>query len=243
QAELAAAFGPYGCTRVTVSRTRNGGTHGWARLTLGCTDPSEALATAVRELDGKLRLGGAPLSVSPSSGRLDTIFPYLPYVVRCALRVDSTAAFSATDQATADQMSRLLAALSERLLLLPRPTGTGGGEEKENKVEKEEEEEGRGGGAGRLLPLTVTDGTACCGGNSLSLAARFQRVNAVELDADRAEDLRHNVALVRAWATFSCSQRRQQQQRQPRQPDPSSSARFPDPPEDGTGGRDASAGS
>ncbi|EFJ42504.1 hypothetical protein VOLCADRAFT_97362 [Volvox carteri f. nagariensis] len=171
---------------LAVSRTRQGGSHGWARVFLAApssppSPPSCGPGAAVAALDGRLRLGGAALTVSYSSGRLDTIFPYLPYTVRSAMRVDSTAAFSATDQATADKMTDVLAGLAERLLL-PSPLSPSS--------------------PPLLLPLTLTDGTACCGGNTLSFARRFQRVVAVELDPDRAADLRHNTALVQAWDAF-----------------------------------------
>lgn len=48
----------------------------------------------------------------------------------------------------------------------------------------------------RLLPLAVTDGTACSGGMSLSLMQRFQVLQAVEVDDDRVTDLRHNIQLM-----------------------------------------------
>ncbi|GLI61307.1 hypothetical protein VaNZ11_003661, partial [Volvox africanus] len=222
QTALAAAFAPFGCCGVAVSRTRSGGSHGWSRVTLVAEDSTQtmaAAAAAIAALDTKLRLGGAFLTVSYSSGRLDTIFPYLPYVVRSALRVDSTAAFSATDQATADKMTDLLAGLADRLLRTDwQPSGwEGPGPTMQRAMA------GVGVAAAaatfnlglpqpvvptgsELLPLVLTDGTACCGGNALSFARRFQRVVAVELDPDRAEDLRHNVALVRAWDAFRCGQ-------------------------------------
>ncbi|GIL73785.1 hypothetical protein Vretimale_5351 [Volvox reticuliferus] len=221
QTALAEAFAPFGCCGVAVSRTRSGGSHGWSRVTLAVEDSTEtAAAAAIAALDNKLHLGGAPLTVSYSSGRLDTIFPYLPYVVRSALRVDSTAAYSATDQATADKMTDLLAGLAERLLLTDWwPSSQGGhgppsDEPRAAAVPRAVAEPGVAAAASTfslgppqpaarpsslLLPLVLTDGTACCGGNSLSFSRRFQRVVAVELDPDRAEDLRHNAALVCAW--------------------------------------------
>lgn len=44
--------------------------------------------------------------------------------------------------------------------------------------------------------VSVTDGTACIGGNVISFARRFARVNAVELSPQRARMLRHNVDVV-----------------------------------------------
>jgi len=40
---------------------------------------------------------------------------------------------------------------------------------------------------------TITDGTACIGGNTFSLSRIFQHVNAVELDKTRYEYLMHNL--------------------------------------------------
>ncbi len=205
-------------------------------------------------------LAGCRLSVGPSCGRADTLFPHLPHPLRAALRIDPTAAYSATDHATADAMTHLLAELARHFLLPqdpqhpcspvappprsvppvlpaestesgaePSAAGAGAGANVSNPcgsalsgrsagsliqsidggaglhpnpfaARQGSSEEVRvpvgGGGAaaagacGPLLPLRVTDGTACCGGNALSLARRFAGVMAVELDEDRAEDLR-----------------------------------------------------
>ena len=43
---------------------------------------------------------------------------------------------------------------------------------------------------------TVTDATACAGGNALSFAAHFERVQAVEQHKGRFEDLRHNLQVL-----------------------------------------------
>ncbi|KAG2486549.1 hypothetical protein HYH03_014850 [Edaphochlamys debaryana] len=235
KAQLAEAFAPFGCRGVAVSRTRSGGSHGWARVTLAAADDAAAAAaaaTAVRQLDGVLRLAGRRLSVAPSCGRLDTVFPGLPFPLRSALRLDPTAAFSATDQASADAMTRLLADLAQSLFRMPQQSTMAS----ENRTETEAAgasagttvavapaapespavvakpgteaeardggEEARARGKG-LLPLAVTDGTGCSGGNALSFARAFGRVAAVELDEERAADLRYNAALVGAWAAFT----------------------------------------
>lgn len=46
------------------------------------------------------------------------------------------------------------------------------------------------------LPLTATDGNACCGGTALALLGAFERVKAVELDEDRCADLVHNLRVL-----------------------------------------------
>eukprot|EP00877_Chromochloris_zofingiensis_P003906 jgi/Chrzof1/13516/Cz08g00210.t1 len=54
-----------------------------------------------------------------------------------------------------------------------------------------------------LLPLSIVDATACCGGSSISFMARFSHVTAVELDADRADDLVHNLRVMGCtWQTL-----------------------------------------
>lgn len=44
---------------------------------------------------------------------------------------------------------------------------------------------------------TITDGTACVGGNAVSFARHFKRVNAVEMDKERCEMLAHNIEACR----------------------------------------------
>jgi len=44
---------------------------------------------------------------------------------------------------------------------------------------------------------TITDLTACVGGNTISFAKRFKHVNAVELNPGRFEMLKHNVAVAK----------------------------------------------
>lgn len=45
---------------------------------------------------------------------------------------------------------------------------------------------------------TITDATACAGGNTYSFSQHFRRVNAFELDRDRVRILRHNMKLLGA---------------------------------------------
>jgi hypothetical protein len=51
--------------------------------------------------------------------------------------------------------------------------------------------------------ITVTDATACVGGNTLSFARHFAHVNAVELSAQRARMLAHNAAVCGVGAKVS----------------------------------------
>jgi predicted RNA methylase len=41
--------------------------------------------------------------------------------------------------------------------------------------------------------FTITDATACCGGNSLSFSSFFKKVNSVEIDKERFNILKHNL--------------------------------------------------
>ena len=55
-----------------------------------------------------------------------------------------------------------------------------------------------------LLPLSVTDGTACCGGNAISFLSAFAHVTAVEIDEERCDDLVHNLEVLgHSPSTFS----------------------------------------
>lgn len=50
--------------------------------------------------------------------------------------------------------------------------------------------------AGITSASTITDGTACIGGNTIAFARAFARVHAVEYDEPRYQMLRHNVNLL-----------------------------------------------
>ena len=126
----------------------------------------------------RLEVDGHVLSVSLLVGRVDALFPNLPYAVRSQLRLDSVAAYSVAHQAVADLSRELLVRVSGCYF------GDHVGAPKSGAAE-----------AG-MVDLAVTDATACAGGLVLSLMLRFRVLNAVEVDADRVEDLRHNVQLV-----------------------------------------------
>ena len=127
---------------VSLSRTRNGCTHGYAKVSLPTMAASLA---AVAALDGSLQLQlpastpnataagaanptaetsaspsappcippptlsqpelSAPLLVSLPTGRRDALFSRVPFEQRRQLRVDAVAAFSVTDQVTADRIA------------------------------------------------------------------------------------------------------------------------------------------
>ena len=126
----------------------------------------------------RLEVDGNVLSVSLLVGRVDALFPNLPYAVRSQLRLDSVAAYSVAHQTVADLSRELLVRVSGCYF------GDHFGAPESGAAE-----------AG-MVDLAVTDATACAGGFVLSLMQRFRVLNAVEVDADRVEDLRHNVQLV-----------------------------------------------
>ncbi|GAX74626.1 hypothetical protein CEUSTIGMA_g2074.t1 [Chlamydomonas eustigma] len=154
----------------------------------------------------------APLQVSFCTGRADTLFPHIPYLQRRLLRIDAVAAFSVTDHYTASKMSEVLKQVS--LLIfevavqvgveegIPHPSSKPGGLDRKpvsglQQPQPSHSSEGKVMHLhGSLLDLTVTDGTACCGGNTLTLLTAFRHVNAVELDADRCQDLCHNLQVL-----------------------------------------------
>ena len=144
---------------------------------------------AVCALDGMLRIGRdtssciSPQLVSFSLGRRDTLFPKVPYPLRRLLRIDPVAAFSVTDQATADEMTSIIRSLATNLWALPSNSNTQTDEERRTRTTS-------------LLPLSITDGTACCGGNTISFLSAFEQVTAVELDEERYEDLVHNLRVM-----------------------------------------------
>lgn len=50
----------------------------------------------------------------------------------------------------------------------------------------------------------ISDITACVGGNVISFASFFARVNAVEIDSTRCEMLKHNVIAVAERTNVDC---------------------------------------
>ena len=84
------------------------------------------------------------------------------------------------DDAAARDMAALAAALTAAACGVPLPAGGGGS----------------GSSEPLPLPLAAADVTACCGGTTMALARAFARVTAVELDAERAADLAHNLGVA-----------------------------------------------
>lgn len=122
---------------------------------------------AVEALDGR-----DGLSVSFQIGRRDKLFPLLPFSKRVQMRVGPVASFSMTDEYKAMEMTGIMAQVAREIW----------------RVDPDE--------ATQLLPLTVTDATACSGGNTMSLASTFKTINVVEIDADIYSDLVHNLSVL-----------------------------------------------
>jgi hypothetical protein len=116
-------------------------------------------------------------AVSHATGRADALFSRLSFDARCALRIDDVAAYSVMDDASAQDMAALTAAVTAAACGLPwPPAGTQGGNAQ--------------------LRLSCADVTACCGGTTMALAGAFASVTAVEIDSDRADDLDWNLRVA-----------------------------------------------
>eukprot|EP00192_Tetraselmis_astigmatica_P007447 CAMPEP_0117666380 /NCGR_PEP_ID=MMETSP0804-20121206/10345_1 /TAXON_ID=1074897 /ORGANISM="Tetraselmis astigmatica, Strain CCMP880" /LENGTH=713 /DNA_ID=CAMNT_0005473921 /DNA_START=66 /DNA_END=2207 /DNA_ORIENTATION=+ len=193
-AKLTEVFSGFNMLRVHGSKTKGCFRHGWVRVYVRSMEDARR---AVSALDGTLEHDGHRLTVSMSAGRLDTLFPLFPFALRSALRVDSVGAFSVTDQVTADRVTDIIAAAAEEVLLAGRHgIRASAGEGANHLLGTSSYRETEATLAAGLLPLTVTDATACSGGNTLSLMRRFARLLSVELDEDRVMDLRRNVDAV-----------------------------------------------
>jgi hypothetical protein len=185
---------------------------GQGREFVGNADSAESVGFHISDATASLHLSQA-LQASFCTGRSDTLFPNLTYLQRRLLRIDAVAAFSVTDQNTASKMSAVLRQVAilifgeeaqvtneEKGAAICPPDSLDLNKQSMNRVHQK----ALSGSPGRtdlscpasLLGLTVTDGTACCGGNTLSLLATFSRVNAVELDEDRWQDLCHNLRVL-----------------------------------------------
>ncbi|GLD94675.1 hypothetical protein PINS_up003299 [Pythium insidiosum] len=106
----------------------------------------------------------------------DFFFRNLDYETRCKLQIDDVASFSVTDFEMAKKIS--LAILS----LFPSLT---------NKLPDDAPP------SDAKYPLTITDATACVGGNVLSFCDFFEHVNAVECDTVRVGMLEHNLGVLK----------------------------------------------
>jgi hypothetical protein len=101
-------------------------------------------------------------------------FKFIDPDIRRSMQLDSEASYSVTNQRDADVMSEnILAYFNENFVDSSSPA----------------------------CAVSITDGTACVGGNTLSFARYFSKVNAVEIDETRCRMLARNIALVKAsWA-------------------------------------------
>jgi hypothetical protein len=180
----AAAGGSGASFRVAPSKGPSKRTHGWARVTVSPASLADAAIAALSSSslgggdgggsnDGRRRRPLC-LTASRSLGRVDALFPRLPFEARLRLRVDPVASFSVMDQPLADRVAGLLAALAEAVAVAAGAASAG-------------------------QQQHAVDACACAGGSALALAQRFARVTAVELDADRADDLLHNFAVAARW--------------------------------------------
>jgi len=103
------------------------------------------------------------LQVSFPIGPVDRLFCDLSHDVRRRIQLDDVACYSVTEMRSADKISRLLVSMAKC------------------------------GQASSLCHLSICDAFACIGGNTLSFAKSFDRVDAIELDTGRYEMLAKNV--------------------------------------------------
>lgn len=123
------------------------------------------------------------MQVSHSCGRADALFPYLPYALRCRLRIDAVGAFSMADQDTGDTMVDLVAfvaAACHNLLLPPRPAVA----PPDNAAEGEEE-------AGQLEQEAQASVKAKRDGQAAAGEAR-ERINQSNMTAPSSESAANN---------------------------------------------------
>lgn len=127
----------------------------------------------------------------------DFFFRHLEFETRNRLQVDKIAAYSVTDYEMATKISEAVFALfnaPEEPSPPPSPTAS---KADETEAACDTVTDMASIAAKRIkYPLTVTDGTACVGGNVLSFCDYFTHVNAVECDLTRFEMLQHNLAVL-----------------------------------------------
>lgn len=110
----------------------------------------------------------------------DFFFRNLDFETRSQLQIDDVAGFSVTEH-------EMAARISEAILALFAPVSANG---LVNPVLPDQE-------LRQKYPLTITDATACIGGNVISFCDYFTCVNAVECDLTRCQMLQHNLSVLK----------------------------------------------
>lgn len=118
------------------------------------------------------------LSDEKCGDKRDFFFRHVDYATRCKLQIDDVASFSVTEVTMANKISKVLLELVDK----DTPSRT----------------------QGDKCPLTITDGTACVGGNVLSFADHFQNVVAVENNSTRFEMLQNNLRVLDKDSNVVC---------------------------------------
>lgn len=108
----------------------------------------------------------------------DFFFRNLDFDTRNRLQIDDVAGFSVTEHEMATKISEAILALYA-------------GDESVAQAPASDQE------SRERSSLTITDATACVGGNVISFCDYFAIVNAVECDLTRCEMLRHNLAVLK----------------------------------------------
>ena len=182
--------------KVAVNSDNHSVGYAWAAV-----ETQEQAESAIAALSGTLEVGGVRVTLAPVTDKRDMLFSKLTHAQRLALRLDSVALYSVTDQHDADRVSLLIGALAACAVppLCPEAKAAPGAPPQsadstfdgDAPVVSHPQPPTR-----TTTDLSVLDAFACVGGNTISFAQHFRHVVAVELDVDRHAMLAHNVAVA-----------------------------------------------
>ena len=141
------------------------------------------------------------LSVSRTSGKVDTLFPSLSTSARTRIQMDEVAMFSVTDECVRWCVCVQATALTHVAPCSTIPCPSTRGRYTADRISLFLRSLVRVGyrGAATAPTSVAVDATACVGGNTMSLAKAFDRVVAFEIDPSREKQLAFNLHDVGGW--------------------------------------------
>uniref|UniRef100_K3WXR2 Trimethylguanosine synthase n=1 Tax=Globisporangium ultimum (strain ATCC 200006 / CBS 805.95 / DAOM BR144) TaxID=431595 RepID=K3WXR2_GLOUD len=147
------------------------------RADQGASSTTEQLGAGERRVaTEQMKQTQAPPAMKCGDKR-DFFFRNLDFETRSQLQIDDVAGFSVTEHESATK-------ISEAILALFTSDDKWWPENPASSVREK-------------FPLTITDATACIGGNTISFCDYFTHVNAVECDLIRCQMLQHNLGVLK----------------------------------------------
>lgn len=167
RAQLHKILKVYGLKKLSLPCNQYGHIRGYAFATLISAAQCES---AIHELCNVV-INNQLLCISHTLGKIDILYPLVPYNTRKQIQCDSYSLMGATDQLTAIRITSVLYNITHCIAY-------------------------RYSNSHMKQQYTVLDCTGCIGAQSIALADQFDQVTVCELDSTRYNMLQHNVELL-----------------------------------------------